>query len=69
MSFYVNLVAAGEVGGMLDIILQRLAFHMEKIEALKKKVKGAMGYPTIVLMVAVGVVAVLLIFVIPIFAR
>ncbi|HPD60303.1 MAG TPA: type II secretion system F family protein [Thermodesulfobacteriota bacterium] len=66
---YVNLVAAGEVGGILDIILQRLAVHMEKIAALKRKIKGAMLYPIIVLTVAVGVVAVLLIFVIPIFAK
>lgn len=66
---YVNLVAAGEVSGILDTILQRLAIHMEKIAALKRKVKGAMLYPAIVLTVAVGVVAVLLIFVIPIFAK
>jgi len=65
---YVNLVAAGEVGGILDTILQRLAVSMEKIAALKRKVKGAMIYPAIVMTVAVGVVAVLLIFVIPIFA-
>jgi len=65
---YVNLVAAGEVGGILDTILQRLAVNMEKIAALKRKVKGAMLYPSIVMTVAVGVVAVLLIFVIPIFA-
>jgi len=65
---YVNLGAAGEVGGILDTILQRLAVHLEKIAALKRKVKSAMVYPAIVLTVAVGVVAVLLIFVIPIFA-
>jgi type IV pilus assembly protein PilC len=66
---YVNLVAAGEVGGILDTILQRLAVQMEKLAALKRKVKGAMLYPAIVMTVAVGVVAVLLIFVIPIFAK
>jgi len=66
---YVNLVAAGEVSGILDTILQRLAIYMEKIAALKRKVKGAMLYPAIVMTVAVGVVAVLLIFVIPIFAK
>jgi len=66
---YVNLVAAGEVSGILDTILQRLAIHMEKIAALKRKVKGAMLYPAIVLTVAVGVVALLLIFVIPVFAK
>lgn len=66
---FVNLVAAGEVGGILDTILNRLAVYMEKSEALKKKVKGAMLYPVIVLVVAVVVIAVLLIFVIPIFEK
>jgi len=66
---YVNLVAAGEVGGILDTILSRLSVYMEKIEALKKKVKGAMLYPIIVLVVAVVVICVLLIFVIPIFEK
>ena len=66
---YVNLVAAGEVGGILDTILQRLAVHLEKIAALKRKVKGAMLYPAIVMVVAVASVAVLLLFVIPIFAK
>lgn len=66
---YVNLVAAGEVGGILDTILNRLSIHMEKAEALKKKVKGAMIYPTIVMVVAVGVITILLVFVIPIFAK
>lgn len=64
---YVNLVAAGEIGGVLDTILNRLAQYMEKAEALKGKIKGAMTYPIIVLCVAFGVVAVLMIFVIPTF--
>jgi type IV pilus assembly protein PilC len=64
---FVNLVAAGELGGVLDVILNRLAVHMEKAEALKGKVKSAMVYPIIVLCVAVIVVAVLMIFVIPTF--
>ena len=64
---YVNLVAAGEVGGILDTILSRLSVYMEKIEALKRKVKGAMLYPIIVLVVAIVVVSALLIFVIPTF--
>ena len=64
---YVNLVAAGEIGGILDTILNVCPIHMEKVEALKKKVKGAMVYPAIVLIVAVGVVTILLLFVIPIF--
>jgi type IV pilus assembly protein PilC len=66
---YVNLVAAGEVGGILDTILNRLSVYMEKIELLKRKVKGAMLYPLIVMVVAVVVIAVLLIFVIPIFEK
>lgn len=64
---YVQLVQAGEIGGILDTILQRLAVYIEKAEALKRKVKGAMIYPSIVLVVALGVVAVLLIFVTPVF--
>lgn len=66
-SLFVNLVAAGEVGGVLDTVLIRLAVYMEKAEALKAKVKSAMTYPIIVLCVAFGVVAVLMIFVIPTF--
>jgi type IV pilus assembly protein PilC len=65
---YVNLVAAGEVGGVLDTVLNRLAVYMEKNEALKNKVKSAMTYPIIVLCVAFGVVAILMIFVIPTFS-
>lgn len=66
---YVNLVAAGEVGGILDTILSRLSVYIEKTQALKKKVKGAMLYPAIVMGVAVIVVAILLLFVIPIFEK
>lgn len=66
---YVNLVAAGEVGGILDTILQRLSIHLEKMEALRRKVKGAMIYPIIVLIVAVAAISALLIFVIPIFEK
>ncbi|MCU0573450.1 MAG: type II secretion system F family protein [Syntrophobacteraceae bacterium] len=65
---FVNLVAAGEVGGILDVILNRLATYIEKLSALKKKVKGAMTYPGIVISIAVIVVAVILIYVIPVFA-
>lgn len=66
---FVNLIAAGEVGGILDTILNRLAAYIEKAMKLKKKVKGAMVYPIVVLVVAVAVVAVLLLFVIPIFKK
>lgn len=66
---YVNLVAAGEVGGILDTILNRLALYMEKNMKLKRQVKGAMVYPSVVLVVAVGVTTVLLVFVIPVFEK
>lgn len=66
---YVGLVAAGEMGGMLDQILNRLASYMEKSEKLVKRVKGAMTYPIAVIGIAVVVVAVILIFVIPVFQK
>jgi len=66
---YVQLCAAGEVGGILDTILNRLATYGEKAEKLKRKVKGAMIYPAIVLLVAVGVTALLLLKVTPVFAK
>ena len=66
---YVNLVAAGEVGGILDTILGRLVGYIEKNMKLKKQIKSAMIYPTIVLTVAVGVISVLMVFVIPMFAK
>jgi len=64
---YVNMVAAGEAGGILDTILMRLATFMEKNDALIRKVKGAMIYPAVIMSVAVIAIAVLLIFVIPVF--
>lgn len=66
---YVNLVAAGEVGGILDTILNRLAVYLEKADALARKVKGAMVYPVTVLIVAIGVVVLLLVKVIPVFQK
>jgi len=68
-SLFVNLVAAGEVGGMLDTILSRLADYIEKAMKLAKKIKGAMVYPSTILAVAVVVTVVLLVYVIPIFAK
>jgi type IV pilus assembly protein PilC len=68
-TLYVQLVAAGEIGGILDTILNRLAAYIEKNERLKKKVKGAMVYPSVVLVVAVGVTVVLLLFVTPTFEK
>ncbi len=64
---FVNLVAAGESGGILDVILQRLSGYMEKSMTLKSKVKGAMTYPVSVLVVSIGVMAILLLKVIPVF--
>lgn len=66
---YVNLVAAGEVGGILDTILNRLAAYIEKAQKLKKQVKGALVYPTTIIAIAVIVVGVILVFVIPTFAK
>jgi type IV pilus assembly protein PilC len=64
---YVNMVAAGEAGGILDTILMRLATFMEKNDALVRKVKGAMIYPAVIMGVAGIAILVLLIFVIPVF--
>jgi type IV pilus assembly protein PilC len=66
---YVNMIAAGETGGILDTILQRLAVFLEKNDALQRKVKGALTYPTIVLFVAVGACIFMLMGVIPVFAK
>jgi len=64
---YTNLVVAGEEGGILDTILNRLASYIEKAEALKKKVKSALIYPATIVSVAVIVVIILMVFVIPVF--
>ena len=66
-NLYVNMVAAGEAGGILDTILMRLATFMEKNDALIRKVKGAMIYPSVIMAVAGIAVTTLLIFVIPVF--
>jgi type IV pilus assembly protein PilC len=66
-ALYVNMVAAGEAGGILDTILLRLATFLEKNDALVRKVKGAMVYPGVIITVACVAIAVLLIFVIPTF--
>jgi len=64
---FVNMVAAGEAGGILDVILGRLSAYMEKMAKLKKQVKGAMTYPIITIIVAIIVVGIILVFVIPVF--
>lgn len=66
---YVNMVAAGEAGGILDVILTRLAKHIEKAMKLKSKIKMAMVYPGAILSVAIVVITMLMIFVIPQFAQ
>jgi type IV pilus assembly protein PilC len=66
---FVNLVSAGESGGILDVILSRLSNYMEKAIKLKRKVKGAMTYPISVLVISIAVVALLLIKVIPVFQK
>jgi len=65
---YVNMVRAGEVGGMLETVLQRIATFMERRAALARRVKGAMIYPIAVLLIAAGIVAFLLMKVVPVFA-
>jgi type IV pilus assembly protein PilC len=64
---FVNMVAAGEAGGILDTILLRLATFLEKNDALIRKIKGAMVYPAVIFSVAISAIAILLIFVIPTF--
>ena len=66
---FVNMVRAGEVGGMLETVLNRLAMFMERREALKRRVKGAMIYPVAVIFIATGIVAFLLVKVVPVFAE
>ena len=66
---YANMIAAGETGGILDTILGKLASYIEKSMKLKKRVKGAMMYPSFVIFAAVGVVAVIMVFVVPTFAK
>src|SRR4029453_336548 len=68
-NLFVNLIAAGEAGGILDTILQRLSVYMEKAMKLKRRVKGAMVYPISVLCIAFVVVSVLLTKVVPVFEK
>ncbi len=65
---YVNMVKAGEIGGALEQVLDRLAMFQEKSQAVRSKVKGAMWYPAVVITIALGVVAIIMIFVVPKFA-
>lgn len=66
---YINMVAAGEAGGILDTILLRLATFLEKSEALTRKVRGALIYPAVIMLVAIGAIGVLLMVVVPTFEQ
>jgi type IV pilus assembly protein PilC len=66
---YVNMVEAGEAGGVLDVILGRLATYLEKMNNLKRKVKSAMAYPAVVFVVTIGATIFMLVFIIPTFAQ
>lgn len=68
-TLYVNMVAAGEAGGILDTILQRLAAFMEKFAKIKSQIKSAMIYPSVILFVAVSVVSLLMVVVVPMLAN
>jgi type IV pilus assembly protein PilC len=68
-NLYVSMIAAGEAGGILDIILQRLATYIEKVVRLNAQVKSALIYPVTIIVIAAGVVAVILWKVIPVFAQ
>lgn len=62
---YVNMVKAGELGGVLEIVLQRLAEYQEKAQKLKNKIVSAMVYPLIVMFIAVGIMVFLMLFIVP----
>jgi type IV pilus assembly protein PilC len=66
---YVNMIKAGEAGGALEVILQRLADFMERAESLKRKVKGAMIYPIVVILVATGILVFIMLKIVPVFEK
>jgi len=68
-SLFCNMIEAGEIGGILDTILSRLSIFMEKSMILKKRVKGAMVYPTICLAISIIILGIILIFVVPVFDK
>jgi len=68
-NLYVSMIGAGETGGILDTIMLRLSEYLEKNDAIVRKIKGAMIYPAVVFTAAIGCISILLIFVIPIFAK
>ncbi len=68
-NLYANMVDAGEIGGILDTILSRLAVFMEKSMTLKKRIKGAMTYPIICLCISIVILGIILVFVVPVFEK
>jgi len=64
---FVNMISAGEAGGILDMILRRLSAYLEKAAKLKAKIKGGMTYPLVTIVIAIVVVAIIMVFVIPVF--
>lgn len=68
-TLYTNMVQAGEIGGALDVVLNRLAVYREKADALVRKVKGAMIYPAVIVVVAAGVTFAMLTWIVPVFAK
>ena len=68
-NLFVSLVRAGEAGGVLDVVLKRLADYLEKMESIKRKIKGAMVYPAIVVGTAIIVLGIVIVFVVPVFAE
>ena len=64
---FVNMISAGEAGGILDMILRRLSAYLEKSAKLKAKIKGGMTYPVVTIVIAIVVVAIIMVFVIPVF--
>lgn len=68
-NLYVNMIKAGEAGGALEVILQRLSEFKEKAQSLKRKVKGAMIYPVVVVIIAIGILTFILIWIVPQFQK
>ena len=66
---YVNMIKAGEAGGALEVILRRLSEFLDRSESLKRKVQGAMIYPVVVVMVAIGILTFIMLKIVPVFAK
>lgn len=66
---YVNMIKAGEAGGALEVILRRLAEFMERSQSLKRKIKGAMIYPIVVILVAIGILTFIMMKIVPVFEK